>query len=79
VTWYHPELQTALIERAGEFTVGTVSSGELSIGDEVTGDFTLETLTRLTNTTAGETLLFLVEANALTEDQANELLGYMRD
>jgi len=51
VTWYHPELQTALHEAT----------------------------TKLLNATTGEPVLFLVEANALSEEQANELLGFMRD
>jgi hypothetical protein len=79
VTWYHPELQTALIERAGGFTVGTIVGGRLSLGDELIGQFTHEATTKLLNATTGEPVLFLVEANALSEEQANELLGFMRD
>jgi len=79
VTWYHPELQTALIERVGGFTVGTLVCGRLSLGDELVGQFTHEATTKLLNATTGEPVMFLVEANALSEDQANELLGFMRD
>jgi hypothetical protein len=79
VTWYHPELQVALVERAGGFTVGTIEQGQCALGDVLAGDFLREDVSHMLNETTHGKVVFLVEANALSEDQASELLGYLRD
>jgi hypothetical protein len=79
VTWYHPELQVALVERDGGFTVGTIEQGQCALGDILLGDFLREDVSQMINETTDSQVVFLVEANALTEDQASELLGYLRD
>lgn len=79
VIWYHPELRVALIERLDGFTVGTVEKGELALGLRVVGNLRTPGLTTLTVSATGLKVAFSVEADALTEDQANELLGFVRD
>jgi hypothetical protein len=79
VIWYHPELRVALIERADGFTVGSVESGDLDLGLLVKGDLRTPGLIRLIAPVTGQVIEFAVEADALTEDQANELLGFVRD
>jgi hypothetical protein len=79
VIWYHPELRVALIERQDGFTVGTVEHGTLERNQRVQGDLRTAGQTTLTVVPQGNEVIFTVEADALTEDQANELLGFIRD
>lgn len=79
VIWYHPELQTALIEREDGFTVGSVERGTLALGETVSGELRTQGLCELTRDPSGGSVTFLVEADALSEEEANELLGYVRD
>ncbi|WP_043695928.1 hypothetical protein [Luteibacter sp. 9133] len=79
VIWYHPELRVALIERGGGFTVGTVEDGRLCLGSLVRGNLRDPGQTTLTNDVDGCPVGFLVEADALSEEEANELLGFVRD
>ncbi|MEX1827090.1 hypothetical protein L2Y94_09890 [Luteibacter aegosomatis] len=78
VIWFHEELRMALIERAGGFTVGSVEAGFLTLGGRVEGDFRHEGPTVLHDVESARSVAFLVEADAVTEEEANELLGIMR-
>ncbi|MDF4004134.1 hypothetical protein P3W33_12090 [Luteibacter sp. PPL552] len=78
VIWFHDELRMALIERPGAFTVGSVESGSLTLGGQVEGDFHLEGLVRVVDLCTRDTVDFLVEADSVTEEEANELLGFLR-
>ncbi|WP_331642895.1 hypothetical protein [Luteibacter sp.] len=78
VLWFHDELRMALIERAGGFTVGSVESGFLTLGGQVEGDGWHEGPTVLKDLTTQGRVVFLVEADAETEEEANELLGFLR-
>lgn len=79
VIWYHPELRVALIERPGGYTVGSPEAGDLRLGALVCGDLRHEGLTDLWDPFTRERVAFLIEANAVSEEEANELLGYVRD
>lgn len=78
VAWYHHELRVALIERLAGFTVGTLEEGLISPGDVLSGDMRTPGHSRLNNETTGKSLLFDVEAEALTEEEATDLLGFIR-
>jgi len=75
VIWYHPDLRCALIERIGGLTLGTLDKGRLDLFHSVWGDLASTGLKTLTNRSTGRDVVFTVEAVALSEDQANELLG----
>ena len=77
VVRYHGELRLALIERLDGFTVGTVESGDFERGLVVDGNLRTPGLTDLVIPLTGTTVTFTVEADVLTEDEANELLGLM--
>jgi hypothetical protein len=79
VIWYHPELRVALIERGIGFTVGTVEAGDLTLGDVVRGNLRDAGRTMLRTEPPRAPITFLVEADALSEEEANELLGFVRD
>ncbi|QWT22043.1 hypothetical protein KPL74_08555 [Bacillus sp. NP157] len=79
VIWFHPELCVALIERSGGFTVGTVERGNLGLGALVHGNLREPGKTLLRVDPDGAEVAFLVEAEALSEEEANELLGFVRD
>ncbi len=79
VIWYHPELRVSLIERVDGFTVGSVDRGELALGLRVEGHLRTNGPITLSVPVTGQVIDFTVEADALTEDQANELLGFLRD
>ncbi|MET0934781.1 MAG: hypothetical protein ABWX83_02265 [Luteibacter sp.] len=68
-----------MIERVGGFTVGTVEEGQLTIGAVVVGNLTTPGPSVLKPVGSEGQVVFNVEADALTEDQANELLGFIRD
>jgi hypothetical protein len=79
VIWYHPELRVALIERRVGFTVGSVETGELTLGGRVNGELHAPGPTHLHDVATDKTVGFLVEADVVSEEEANELLGFLRD
>ncbi len=79
VIWYDAELRVALIQRNDGFTVGTAERGELACGMIVAGNLRTPGLSQLSEVTTGAVVDFAVEADAPTEEQANELLGFVRD
>jgi len=78
VVWYDQELRVALIARLDGFTIGTVERGQLAIGLRVQGDLRTPGPVILTELITGQNLLFTVEAEAMTEEDANGLLGFAR-
>jgi len=78
VIWFHEELRMALIERCGGFTVGSVEEGRLTLGGCVEGEFRQAGPTVVKDMGSGALATFFVEAEAMTEDEANELLGIVR-
>ncbi|UPG88224.1 hypothetical protein L2Y96_12420 [Luteibacter aegosomaticola] len=78
VIWFHKDLGMGLIERAGGFTVGSVESGILTLGGRVEGDFLGEGMTVIQDLESSAQVTFFVEADAVTEEEANELLGIVR-
>jgi hypothetical protein len=78
VIWVHEELRMALIERCGGFTVGSVEEGRLTLGGCVEGEFRRTGPTVVKDIESGALVTFFVEAEAMTEDEANELLGIVR-
>jgi hypothetical protein len=78
VIWYHPELRFAFIESASGLTLGTIDRGQLDLYHEVRGDLGSVGPTALINISTGKEVVFDVEADALSEDQANELLGLVQ-
>ncbi|WP_157006538.1 hypothetical protein [Luteibacter yeojuensis] len=68
----------ALIERSGGFTVGSVYAGFLTLGGMVEGGFRQAGPTTLKDVVTDEEVSFFVEADAMTEDEANDLLGIVR-
>lgn len=79
VTWYHQELRVALIDRAGGFTVGTVGEGLVTLGDMLAGDMCTLGVSDLVNERTGRTLRFELEAEYLTEEEATDLVGFIRN
>lgn len=79
VIWYHSELRLALIERGDGFTIGSVEEGHLAPGLVVRGDFANPGLTTLQTEPVSHPVAFFIEANALSEEEADELLGFVRD
>jgi hypothetical protein len=78
VIWFHEDLRMALIERAAGFTVGSIESGYLTLGGYVEGALDREGTTVLTDLATQASVSFLVEADTVTEEEANELLGIVR-
>ncbi|KJV31284.1 hypothetical protein VI08_13570 [Luteibacter yeojuensis] len=78
VIWFHDELKMALIERRGGFTVGSVDEGFLTLGGYVEGALDHQGPTVLMDLATEAEVSFLVEADTVTEDEANELLGIVR-
>ena len=78
VIWYHPGLRFGFIECLGGLTLGTVERGCLDLFDQVRGPLAASGPATLANVSTGKAVLFDVEANALSEDQANELLGLVQ-
>lgn len=78
VIWYHPELRFGFIECTGGLTLGTVKRGCLDLFHEVKGPLAVTGPATLANVSTGRDVLFDVEANALSEDQVNELLGLVQ-
>jgi len=79
VIWYHPALRFAVVEGFRGLTLGTIDKGRLNLFDELQGDLGTTGRTELINVSTGKTVLFDIEATALSEDQANELLGLVQD
>lgn len=79
VRWYHPELQMALVEIDGGFAVGAVEEGQCAIGDVLSGEFRRDEVERLCNDRTGAPVMLHVEANRVSEGEANDLLGLVRD
>jgi len=79
VIWYHPALCFAVIESFRGLTLGTIDSGRLDLFDELREDLGSTGPTELTNLSTGEEVLFDVEAAAISEQQANGLLGLVQD
>ncbi|QWT20760.1 hypothetical protein KPL74_01830 [Bacillus sp. NP157] len=77
VVWYHPALGCALIEHWEGLTLGMVEGGDLGLFDRVRGDLTSSGPTTLWNVSTGHPVAFTVEGVALSEDQANELVGLL--
>lgn len=78
VIWCHPELRFAFIESTRGLTLGTIDCGQLDLFHEVRGDLGSTGPTALINISTGKKVMFDVEADALSEDQANELLGLVQ-
>jgi hypothetical protein len=78
VIWFHEELRMALIERCGGFTVGSVEEGSLTLGGCVEGEFRRTGPTVVKDMGSDALATLFVEAEAMTEDEANELLGIVR-
>ena len=78
VRWYHPELRMALVEVDHWFVVGAVEEGTCAIGDALHGQFRRDVVEALRNGSTGDMVLLHVEAERVTEEQANDLLGLMR-
>jgi hypothetical protein len=78
VIWYHPELRFGFIECSAGMTLGSVTRGCLDLFHEVKGPLAVTGPATLTNVSTGREVLFDVEANALSEDQVNELLGLVQ-
>lgn len=78
VRWYHPELQMVIVELDCGFAVGAVEEGECAIGDHLTGMFRNDEVAQLFNARTGHDVIMHVEAERISEDQANDLLGLMR-
>ncbi|HEY4091628.1 MAG TPA: hypothetical protein VGN46_08950 [Luteibacter sp.] len=68
----------ALIERTTGFTVGTLESGRLTLGGWVEGPVWNEGLRQLQDLATQGTVSLLIEADGVSEDEANELLGFLR-
>lgn len=79
VRWYHPELRMALVEIDGGFAVGAVEEGHCTIGDVLSGQFRRDEVEHLCNARTGAVVMLHVEANRISEGEANDLLGLMRD
>jgi len=78
VFWFYEDLRMALIERCGGFTVGSLDEGFLTLGGCVEGDFRNPGPTVIKDVTTRAPVAFFVEAEAMTEDEANDLLGIVR-
>jgi hypothetical protein len=78
VTWYHPEMRMALVELNDWFVVGAVEEGQCAIGDTLHGQFRRDEVEALRNGRTGETVLLHVEAERVSEEQANDLLSLMQ-
>ncbi|MBB3227306.1 hypothetical protein FHW69_001929 [Luteibacter sp. Sphag1AF] len=61
------------------FIVGAVEEGHCGIDDVLTGQFRQEEVESLQNQRTGGIVLLHVESEEMSEDQANDLLGLMRD
>jgi hypothetical protein len=79
VIWYHADLRFAFIECRKGLTLGTIERGQLDLFHEVRGELDSKGSTVLANISTGKKVLFTVEAGALSEEQANELLGLVQD
>jgi len=78
VRWYHNELKLALLEREDGFTMGSIEEGSCSLSDVLAGQFRRGHVETLFNESKASEVRFLVEAAAMTEDQVNEILGFIR-
>ncbi|MET0505789.1 MAG: hypothetical protein ABWZ85_10700 [Luteibacter sp.] len=78
VRWYHPELQMVLVEVDEGFAVGAVEEGHCAIGDELRGQFRRDEVEALCNTRTGATVMLHIEADHVSEGEANDLLGLKR-
>ena len=78
VRWYHPELRMAIVELDCGFAVGAVEEGDCAIGDALSGSFRNDEVTQLRNARTSREVIMHVEAERISEDQANDLLGLMR-
>ncbi|MET0937401.1 MAG: hypothetical protein ABWX83_15515 [Luteibacter sp.] len=78
VRWYHPELRMALVELNDWFVVGAVEEGECAIGDTLSGEFRRDEVEQLRNGRTGEPVLVHIEAERVSEEQANDLLSLLR-
>ncbi|MET4676704.1 hypothetical protein [Luteibacter sp. ME-Dv--P-043b] len=77
--WYHPELKMALVEIEDGFAVGAVEEGSCTIGDILSGQFRRDEVEHLCNLSTGGSVMFHVEADHVSEGEANDLLGLLRD
>jgi hypothetical protein len=78
VRWYHPELRMALVELNEWFVVGAVEEGHCAIGDPLHGEFRRDEVESLRNGRTGDIVLLHIEAERVSEEQANDLLSLMR-
>jgi hypothetical protein len=78
VVWYRPALGCALIEHWEGLTLGMVDGGDLGLFHKIRGDLTSVGPKTLWNVSTGLHVTFTVEDVALSEDQANELVGLLR-
>lgn len=79
IMWYHPELKMALVEIEDGFAVGAVEEGQCAIGDVLSGQFRRDEVESLLNLRTGMVVMFHVEADHVSEGEANDLLGLLRD
>ena len=79
VRWFNLDLQVLIIECENGFAIGSVERGECQLNDVLLGEFCRERFESVVNERTGATVEILVEAIEVSEDQANELLGLLRD
>lgn len=76
VVWFNPRLNLAVLEYGGGFAIGSVESGLLHMHETVSGALARTGLVHL-STESGADVSFTVEAHTLSEDQINNLLGFV--
>jgi hypothetical protein len=76
VVWFNPRLNLAVIEYTEGFVIGSVESGSLQMHQTIRGAFARAGLVDL-SVEGGEDVSFMVEAHTLSEDQINDLLGFV--